>query len=80
MVIKDVAGVKEDPLPAGRSLSEDELRHLLAACELDKSPAGVRDAPIIGLLRATGWPSLPGWWAIAMCGPPPATTAVRRRR
>jgi integrase/recombinase XerD len=40
--------------PAGRALDGDELTRLLAVCADDQTPAGVRDAALIGLLYATG--------------------------
>jgi len=46
--------VKGESEPTGRSLTTDELRALLYACEADPSPLGVRDAALIGLAVDTG--------------------------
>lgn len=51
---RSVRSVVGDVLPAGRSLSRGELAALMAACEADPSPTGVRDAAIIALMYATG--------------------------
>lgn len=50
----DVASVKVDTLPAGRSLQSGELAALMAECEGDNGPAGVRDGAIIALMYAVG--------------------------
>jgi len=49
-----VKGVRGETLPAGRKLSSGELAALLAACEDDKSRAGVRDAAIIATMYCCG--------------------------
>lgn len=49
--IKSVTGTT---LPAGRSLGSGEIVALMADCENDITPAGARDAAIIGLLYACG--------------------------
>jgi site-specific recombinase XerD len=41
-------------LPKGRMLSPDELGRLFRACAEDLSPAGRRDAPILGILCGAG--------------------------
>jgi integrase/recombinase XerD len=50
----DVRGVKAETLPAGRELAQGELFALVQACKADTSPAGVRDAAILGLLYTCG--------------------------
>ncbi len=52
--IRDVEDVKGERLPKGRSAKPGELDLLLGACVRDPSPAGLRDAAIIGVLYATG--------------------------
>ncbi len=50
----DINTVKGETLPKGRALSEGEINALFRACANDKSPAGARDAAILGLLRSNG--------------------------
>ncbi|NJO94461.1 MAG: tyrosine-type recombinase/integrase [Hydrococcus sp. RM1_1_31] len=38
----------------GRALSEDEIATLMAVCKGDSTPAGVRDAAMVAILRFTG--------------------------
>jgi len=45
-----IANVKGTSLPAGRDLSEGEIRALMATCSEDMRPAGFRDAALIALL------------------------------
>lgn len=47
----DIEAVKGDRLPTGRNLTDGEIRAMFAACAADPSPAGVRDAAILALLR-----------------------------
>ena len=49
--IKNIKGTR---LPAGRDIPAGELQALVGDCEADQSPAGVRDAAIIGLLYTCG--------------------------
>jgi site-specific recombinase XerD len=49
-----VENVKGETLPAGRELSSGEISALMAGCENDPTPAGVRDAAIIGVMYAAG--------------------------
>ena len=54
-----VDNVRGETLPAGRDLSEGEIRALMACCSEDIRPAGFRDAALIavlclGLRRAEG--------------------------
>lgn len=50
----DVHNVKGETLPAGRELAQGELLALVEICKADPSPAGVRDAAILGLLYTCG--------------------------
>jgi integrase len=50
----EIENVKIDTLPAGRDLKQGEIRALVGVCMEDSTPAGVRDAAIIGLLYSTG--------------------------
>jgi site-specific recombinase XerD len=50
----DLDAVSGETLPAGRELSSGEIAALMAACENDTTPAGVRDAAIIALMYACG--------------------------
>jgi integrase len=50
----DLKAVRGERLQAGRSLSQGELRALFAACEVDSSPAGVRDAALLAVLYGAG--------------------------
>lgn len=50
----DVQNVKAEIIPAGRELSDGEIFALVSVCKADKSPSGVRDAAIIGLLYTCG--------------------------
>jgi site-specific recombinase XerD len=49
--LRPIAGSR---LPAGRDVDQSELAALLAQCRSDDSPAGVRDAAIIGLAYLSG--------------------------
>lgn len=49
-----VKSIKSTTLPAGRELQSGELGALIEACEDDKTPAGARDAAIVGLMYAAG--------------------------
>lgn len=49
-----VKSVRASTLPAGRELSKGEIAALMAACTSDDSPAGVRDAAIIGVMYVGG--------------------------
>jgi site-specific recombinase XerD len=46
--------MKNSRLPKGRHINSGELAALMQACELDPSPAGVRDAAMIALGWSTG--------------------------
>jgi integrase len=50
----DVQNIKGETVPAGRELSTGEILALVNVCKADKTPAGVRDAAIIGLLYTCG--------------------------
>ncbi len=52
--VKEVKGVKGDPLPTGRSISNAEFRELMKSCLSDESPAGMRDAALFAILKVTG--------------------------
>jgi len=45
-----IDNVKGTTLPAGRDLTEGEIRALIASCSEDPGPAGFRDAALIALL------------------------------
>lgn len=45
-----VASVKGETLPAGRDLTDGEIRALVETCENDTTPAGARDAAILAVL------------------------------
>ncbi len=46
--------VTGETIPAGRELSNDEILALMETCQSDITPAGARDAAIIGLMYAAG--------------------------
>ena len=46
----DMGTVTGESLPAGRSIAAGELLGLMTACAGDASPAGARDAAMLGLL------------------------------
>lgn len=50
----DFKNLKGETLPAGRELAQGEIYALVRACKSDTTPAGVRDAAIIGVLYTTG--------------------------
>jgi site-specific recombinase XerD len=50
----DLASVRGDRLLRGRGLSSGELAALLRVCMDDSTPAGVRDAALIGVLYGAG--------------------------
>ena len=50
----DVKSVEGSTIPAGRELASGEIAALMADCENDPTPAGARDAAIIGLMYAGG--------------------------
>jgi site-specific recombinase XerD len=50
----DVKNIRAETVPAGRELSQGEILALVEACKRDASPAGVRDAAILGLLYTCG--------------------------
>jgi site-specific recombinase XerD len=52
--IARVKGIKNETLPAGRSISAGELTALLTGCANDPTPAGARDAAMLALLYAGG--------------------------
>ncbi len=52
--IRDVRGAKGEREPAGRSATSDEIEALVRACLRDRSPAGVRDAAMLGVLYIGG--------------------------
>jgi integrase len=50
----DVQNIKGETVPAGRELSSGEILALVNICKSDPTPAGTRDATIIGLLYTCG--------------------------
>lgn len=51
VILKPITG---ETLPAGRELSQGEILALMNACQADNTPAGTRDAAIIGMMYAAG--------------------------
>lgn len=51
---RDLAPVRGSTLPAGRVLTGGEVAALFAACADDDSPAGVRDAAMLGVMLGAG--------------------------
>lgn len=49
-----IKSMKGSTLPTGRELSPKEIRALARVCREDETPAGVRDAAMIGVLYTTG--------------------------
>jgi site-specific recombinase XerD len=49
-----IAPVRGSTIPAGRGLSSGDMSALMADCESDLTPAGARDAAIIGLMYSCG--------------------------
>jgi len=52
--LKQVKSVRGERLPAGRALSSGEATALLDVCANDCTPAGARDAAVVGLLYGAG--------------------------
>lgn len=50
----DVKSISGDTIPAGRELTDGEIYALVQACKRDTTPAGNRDAAIIGVLYTCG--------------------------
>lgn len=50
----DLPVIHAPRLPRGRLVTDAEILALMQVCARDKTPAGARDAAIIGLLRGTG--------------------------
>lgn len=50
----DVKNIQSYTLPAGRELSTEEIAALVASCQADRTPAGMRDAAVIGILYTCG--------------------------
>lgn len=50
----DLPAVRGTTPPRGRALDEGELGQLFARCALDKTPAGLRDAAMLGVLYGCG--------------------------
>ena len=51
---RDVKNRKADTLLRGRALDKEELRAIIKNCQDEKSPAGVRDAALVGVMYGTG--------------------------
>jgi len=51
---RDIKGIKNETLPAGRELQPGEIAALMQACENEPGPGGVRDAAMISLLYVGG--------------------------
>lgn len=52
--VRRVKNVRNETVPAGRSLAPGEIAGLMRACADDPTPAGARDAALIALLYVTG--------------------------
>lgn len=52
--IKNVKGITNHTLPAGRELANGEISALMAACENDPTPSGGRDAAILAVGYSCG--------------------------
>jgi len=52
--IRDVRGAKGERQPAGRSATAGEIEALVRVCLRDRSPAGVRDVAMLGVLYIGG--------------------------
>lgn len=50
----DLASIRGETVPAGRELQAGQLDALMQVCQRDASPAGPRDAAIIGLMYSAG--------------------------
>ena len=50
----DVPTIRAQTLPRGRALASGEISALMGACGRDSSPAGIRDAALIGVLYGAG--------------------------
>ena len=50
----DIGNVSAKTLLSGRALDADELKHLFGACVADPSPAGRRDAAMLGVFYGAG--------------------------
>ena len=48
----DLSNIEQVRLPAGRYVSTEEVRAMIAACQRDNTARGVRDAAVIGVLYA----------------------------
>lgn len=51
---REVKGITNHTLPAGRELAAGEISALMAACENDLTPAGARDAAIVAVAYSCG--------------------------
>jgi site-specific recombinase XerD len=52
--VRDVRGAKGEREPAGRSATSGEIEALVRACLRDRSPAGIRDVALLGVLYIGG--------------------------
>jgi integrase len=52
--IRRVKGIKAETVPAGREVTPGELAGLMRVCSDDPTPAGARDAAILGVLYVGG--------------------------
>lgn len=50
----DLGSIRGETVPAGRELPTGQLDALMQACRRDESPAGPRDAAIVGLMYSAG--------------------------
>lgn len=50
----ELPAIKGETLPAGREVTDGELRAIFAACEADQTPAGPKDACLLSILYGAG--------------------------
>jgi site-specific recombinase XerD len=51
---RDVKNRKAETLPRGRALDKEELKTIIKHCQNENSPAGTRDAALVGVMYGTG--------------------------
>ena len=51
---RDVKNKRAETLPRGRALAKEELKKLIQNCQNENTPAGTRDAALVGVMYGTG--------------------------